>query len=404
MERAFKDNRHFHLINLALIVAAFLLFVFPNSFRPVKLPMLLVIFLFGLRKLLSIEKIVTTALFSSFAVTIIYLMVGIGKSRDPGEALTQVLVVYMITPVLWIVIMNYCFEQIHLKVILKYLNIYMIFGCISVFIAIWLFRNGQRKVLELLIEDPNMTFSSRGIVEMKLFVYGSLIFFIPAFLQLEKLYEKKWIYFTIVLLCVITAIVSGRSALLLSVFIGFCFYLATHSSKKIIRFLVLGLILAAATVFILDAYGVNIMAILEGFYSKLFEGGDKARPEQTKALLDGINQHVFGAGHGVGVDYIRSTKFPWRYENVPVALIYKVSIFGFLIYSIPVIYSVYKYLHIKTRNSYDYYMLAGYFSILLATFTNPYLDSFEFNIFYVLPFIYFVKRDKLLNEKNHIPH
>ncbi|CAH0270590.1 hypothetical protein [Chryseobacterium sp. Bi04] len=390
----YKKQIHFNALSVLMVVTAFLLFVFPNSFRPVKLVLLLLIFLVGLTKVQTIEKVVIFSVILSMIVTIIYLMVGIHQSLNPSEALSQVLIVYIFTPILWLVILNYCFEKFKVETIVKYLNIYMVLGAVSVFVAIWLFMNGKRQILELIIEDPNMTFTKKGIVEMKLFVYGSLIFFIPAFLQLEKVFKRKAIYFVVILTVVIAAIVSGRSALLLSVFVGLFFYVVTNSSVKLIRYFIIGLLLTVVLVFILNSYGVNVLNVLEGFYVKIFEGGDKARSEQTMALIKGVNNNIFGAGHGVGVDYIRSKKFPWRYENVPVAIIYRVSIFGFLIYSIPFLYSVYKYVSIKIKNPYDHYMLAGIVSMLIATFTNPYLESFEFNIFYVLPFIYFVKRDK----------
>lgn len=399
-----KKQTYFTLLNVIMVIVALLLFVFPNSFRAVKLPFLLLFFIIGLTQIHKVERVVVFSLLLSLMITIIYLVIGVNKSKDPMEALSQVLIVYAFTPIMWTIIMNYCFEKFPLSKIIKYLNIYMVLGCISVFVAIWLFMNGKRQILELIIEDPNMTFTKKGIVEMKLFVYGSLIFFIPAFIQLQKIFPKKILYSAVILLTISTAIVSGRSALLLSVFLGIFFYIMINASFEIIKYIFLGILLAIVLVFILNSYGVNVLNVLEGFYDKLFGGGDKLRAEQTQALINGINRNIFGAGHGVGVDYLRSKKFPWRYENVPVAIIYRVGLFGFLIYSIPFLYSIYKYISIKSRNAYDHYMLVGFVSILIATFTNPYLESFEFNIFYVIPFIYFVKRDKIFNEKNNLLH
>ena len=145
-------------------------------------------------------------------------------------------------------------------------------------------------------------------------------------------------------------------------------------------------------VYILNLYDVDIVRIIQGIYVKVFESADRVRSEESTALINGINRHILGAGHGVGVDYIRSAKFPWRYENVPFSLVYRVGLFGFLIYSLPAILTIYFYTVIKNKNYYDNYMLAGAVSICLATFTNPYLESFEFNILYVLPYIYFAKR------------
>ncbi|MGV0829518.1 hypothetical protein ACTS9C_11720 [Empedobacter brevis] len=389
-----NQNKQISLLGIIFFVSAFLLFVFPNSFRGIKLPLFIFLMMIGVTKILKLNKVVIFSLFLSIIVTTIYLIVGIDKSKNPDEAFSQVLIVYVFTPILWSVILNYCLEKYQINKIVNYLNIFMTFGCISVFIAIWLFQTGQKKILELLIEDPNMTFSSKGIVEMKLFVYGSLIFFIPAFIQLEKIFNNKLYYYLGILLIFITAVVSGRSALLLSIFIGVIFYAMANFNSKVIKYIFLGIVLFLLANTILNYFGVNLFNILLEFNSKVLKGGDKERPLQTKALIEGINNNIFGAGHGVGVDYIRSVKFPWRYENVPFALIYRVSFFGFIIYSIPFIYSLKKYFSLTKKHPYDNYMIIGYISMLIATFTNPYLESFEFNIFYVLPFIYFIKRDK----------
>src|SRR5690606_19785993 len=132
---------------------------------------------------------------------------------------------------------------------------------------------------------------------------------------------KKYIYYIIVLLCLVTALVSGRSALLLSVLIGGLFYILNVEMKKVIKYFLLAIIILLISSYILEMFNVSLINIFNELFIKVFEGGDRARPEQTNALIAGINDNIFGAGHGVGVDYIRSEKFPWRYENVPFSLV-----------------------------------------------------------------------------------
>ncbi|MFV0162207.1 hypothetical protein OBK04_00895 [Empedobacter falsenii] len=360
-----------------------------------KLPFLGILFLISFKDVLKIEKVVIFSLLASFLVTFIYILKGLPISQNPTEAFNQVLTVYVLTPIMWVCILNYIFEKYPIKTIFKFLNIFMVFGALSVFMAYQLYEAKQLWLLEYIIDNPNMNQSNDGLVEMRLFVYGALIFFIPGFMQLDKIYKSKFKFYLIILISLLASLISGRSALILSVLLGVLFYIYVNKSSKIIKYSLFGIILLLAVNFILKFFGINITNIFLEFYNKLFEGGDNARPEQTKALIEGINNNIFGAGHGVGVDYIRSFKYPWRYENVPFALIYKVSLFGFIIYSIPFIYSLKKYFSLTKKHPYDNYMIIGYVSMLVATFTNPYLESFEFNIFYVLPFIYFIKRDKI---------
>lgn len=392
-----KKNRTANIpfIEILLFITSFLLFVFPNSFREIKLPFILLLFLLSVPQIKKIDKKVFIFYFLSLLITVIYLIVGSQSSLNYSDALQQVIIVYIITPLLWIIILNYCFEKFKIKTILKVLNIMMIFGCLSVFVGVWLYNNNRIDLLLYIMENPNMTISDNGIIELKLHVYGALIFFISGFSQIYNHYNNKLWYFLILILCIITVFISGRSALLLSLFLGIFFYISSKNITSWIKYLLLGLIGLVFINFILLSFGISIENIILQFNEKISGGGGKVRNEQAKALFEGINLNIFGAGHGIGVDYIRSYKYPWRYEYLPLAMIYRVSIIGLIIYSLPFIYSTYKFFTLKYKNLYDNYMYAGYLILIIMTFTNPYLESFEFNIFYVLPFIYFIKRDKI---------
>jgi len=396
MLKTFNKNNGLVFKSIIVLIVSFLIFTFPNSFREIKLPFILLLFLLSLSEISKLEKVVFQFYLLSLIVTIIYLIVGSFSSKDVNEMTKQVIIVYIVTPLMWSVILNYCFNKYNISTIIRALVYFMIFGCLTVYIGIWLFNSGRIDILQYLMEKPNMSHTDDGKIEMKLHVYGALIFFVPAFMQLYDFYNKKLVFILVLLFIIITAIISGRSALLLSVFLGCLFYMFNKSFiywAKYIFIAFLGIILVN---FILLSFGVNISNILIELYLKIAEGGGKVRNDQAIALYEGINNNIFGAGHGVGVDYIRSFKFPWRYEYLPLATIYRVSLIGFIIYSLPFIYSIIKYFKIKMKNYYDKYMISGYVILLISTFTNPYLESFEFNVFYVLPFIYFVKRDKII--------
>jgi hypothetical protein len=99
-----------------------------------------------------------------------------------------------------------------------------------------------------------------------------------------------------------------------------------------------------------------------------------------------------GAGHGVGVALERSGDFIWRYENVPLAVLYRVGIFGAAIYALP--FLIYLSRAIRSilegsMTSYDRFMFAGFVAVALAGWTNPYLESFIFQWMFILPLIAF---------------
>ena len=186
---------------------------------------------------------------------------------------------------------------------------------------------------------------------------------------------------------------------MLSLFIGVLLFFIFNKRKNFLIQILLIISALYLSNIILGSFDINIFKIFEGFIKKINSGGESARTEQFKALVEGINQNIFGAGHGVGVSYIRNYNYPWRYEILPLALIYRVSLFGFIIYALPFLYSIKQFmkLHINSQDDLiDRFMVSGLISIVVASFTNPYLESFEFQFFSVFPFIYFITRKQKL--------
>jgi hypothetical protein len=105
------------------------------------------------------------------------------------------------------------------------------------------------------------------------------------------------------------------------------------------------------------------------------------RIEQLIALLNGLEDvPVFGAGLGMGVEYIRDPEAPWNYELRYFALLYQVGILGFILYGLGVAWMLYRGIHIISGNSmfgaYMFSMLCGCCGALIAEATNPYLNQF----------------------------
>src|SRR5690606_29735317 len=157
---------------------------------------------------------------------------------------------------MWVCILNYIFEKYPIKTIFKFLNIFMVFGALSVFVAYQLYEMKQLWLLEYIIDNPNMNQTQDGLVEMKLFVYGSLIFFIPGFLQIDKFYTNKKYYYLVLIILLLASLISGRSALLLSVFLGVLFYMFVNKSTKIIKYSFLGIFILLAVNYILTFLGI----------------------------------------------------------------------------------------------------------------------------------------------------
>ena len=200
---------------------------------------------------------------------------------------------------------------------------------------------------------------------------------------------------------------SGRSALILAIPAGLLVGLVVRQLGKRgiadgpkpragmgLRYaaLVLGVV---ALVLILDYFitDVDVLVILQGFWEKLIGGGGEARVDQTVSLWQGIREtYGFGAGHGVGVSLERNSEFAWRYENVPLAVLYRTGLLGAAFYALPfIIYLMRagKSVLAGTMTSHERYTFAGFVAVALAGWTNPYLESFIFQWMFVLPLVSF---------------
>ncbi len=105
---------------------------------------------------------------------------------------------------------------------------------------------------------------------------------------------------------------------------------------------------------------------------KIDSFGGPARRLQFAGLIQGIHDDwMLGGGHTAHVDYVRDPVRPWRYELLPLALIYRVGLIGFLIYMYPVMSSFWRMGHLVRvtgrQNQVDIFFVVG----LLATMLRP---------------------------------
>lgn len=388
-------SRSSAFINSLFVLSFLLIVVFPNSFRFFKLPVLLLLFLLSLNSSKYLKHEVVSTYLLGITTTVVYILLGFPNAKFPETSTQQVTIVYISSPLLWLVISNHVFINYAIEKIIQFLTVSVLIGSFTVLLGIWLFDNDYLNVLSYVIENPNKTVTETGEVAIRFHVYGSMIFLFPAFIQLFSVYRNKLIYSFFLILFICIAFISGRSALLLSLGIGFLFlFITTGAKNKLIIFI--GSLLVGYLIFlILDAFGINVINTVTDLVSKIKSGGEEARSEQFFSLISGFNENILGAGHGVGVKYVRSEEFPWRYEILPLATLYRVGLIGTVVYSLPFIYSLTIFAFLKRKNkvnTFDRFMIVGLVSLCIATFTNPYLESFEFQIFYFFPFQYFILR------------
>ncbi|HHI93670.1 MAG TPA: hypothetical protein ENK04_09195 [Gammaproteobacteria bacterium] len=125
-----------------------------------------------------------------------------------------------------------------------------------------------------------------------------------------------------------------------------------------------------------------------------------ARQTQFLSLINGFYENpILGSGFGGEASVIRSVERPWNYELTYSKLLFNAGIVGSLL-----IFSLFSYYVLitfkmcrlnKRYHSINVSLMVGFFSVLIASASNPYLGSFDYLfVFSILPLIInLTKRD-----------
>lgn len=343
----------------------------------------------------------------SAVVTLPYLVVGM-QNRAPPEAIPQVLIVYLISPLLWIVIWRFALQQIDVDRVVRYLTILTWVACASAGLFFFLFLTFGPQAVSMFLDprQANVRIED-GAAGATLLVYGSLIFLASAVFATPEAIKSVPERIGLLSVVAITAVTSGRTALMLAIPIGFAIGLASRSFQQrgvrrtstggmgILSYLAVIVIGVAAVMIVLGEArtGINLGIVVEEAWEEIASLGGDARQGQSIALWEGVERtNALGAGHGIGVSIIRDPDYPWRYENIPMATAYRVGVVGAFIYFLPfLIYLVgtaSRLFRGRTTRA-ETFVFAGAVSALLALPTNPYIESFIFQWMYILPLILF---------------
>lgn len=389
------------LINNILLAYLALPIIFPNALRIYSVPLFLFAGVFS--AILSYKttgKLPIIIYMAMVLTTVIYLLVG--TSAAHVDALMWISFVYILSPLIWMFFWNRVLEKSEIYQVLNFFKIYAVLACLSIFIFMYIFINYGSEYVGMLIDEPNVEFS-QGRIGVAMHVLGSLIFLCTGFLAAPNLINKWW-RIPLIIILTTTALSSGRSALILAAGIGIFINFARMSVIEKVRFTMgsifaislIGIFLTVLSGFSEDEIPIDVFEILLDFLNKVIQGGGDERVMQLSSLIDGIIESNFlGVGHGVSALVVRNEINPWKYELLWVSTVFHVGLIGFFIYAIPVFLVSFTFINLKRLkklNDYDVFVMAGFVSILLASNTNPYLQSFDFQWMFVFPCIYFYKR------------
>ena len=393
----------------SFVILLFLTMVVPNSIKPVSVSFLALTAALGwpLTNFSPAFMRVVWMHAASSAVTLLYLVVGLVNGAS-NEALLQTLFIYIVSPALWILVAGGVLATFESDSLERMMENNAIFGAASVGLFFYLFLNGGPEAVSFFIEPENANVNLvDGYSGATMHVYGTLLFMSSAMFAMLAVGEMGTKLLITLGILVVVAVTSGRSALMLSVPVGLVLgallrpgihgqragTIAWALGKQV------GIAVLAGIVFIIllsSFTEVDVLYIIGGFWEELSGGGGSERTNQANALFDGIiSSFGIGAGHGIGVNYIRSELFPWRYEIVLLATIYRVGFVGAFIYAWPFIrygWGVFETWKHKRLTNFDVFLFAGCASAFIAAATNPYIEAYTFHWMYVLPVTIFLVR------------
>lgn len=377
-------------INVLLILLGILAMVFPNSFlAPTIAVMILSTAAIILRGKISYNYKI---LFFWLVLSVIFVFYMLGNTKY-SSFFPELFFKYCVSPFCWIVIGTYLRATFDYKKIIKLLATISFFSLGSVIVLYALMSMGYISIVKLFFANPNIDTNKLGFT---LHVYGTLIFFAINFKTITQLFPK-FLVVLYTLLFIIIIFLSGRTALILTFLLGVFYYfifnfLNIKKSVAISMFLMIFLFIGLAYNYrtVEDYFSVDLSQYIETNLNKVKESGGEERSQQTKEIVEAIKKYPYGTGFDE-VFIIRDYAKRFNYEVLILATIMRFGIFTFII----ILASLVSIIGWNIRNLFkdrpENFWLLGFISILLSSFTNPYLESIAFQWMFFLPIVFMAK-------------
>lgn len=368
----------------------FLSLILPTTFSLIKFALLLIILLLCFVKRVNAFTLTRQNLFLTVLFAIIgavWVLYGAMRGNPGALSMSTVFIIY---PILFGLLSGLYREQTTEKLYKLFINAAWVLSIIILLILIdylWI-HIGIYNIATLIYDESSVVVdNSGGYFKFTIPNISSLIFLIPFLISamfFRRTPAKYYILF--IILCMI-AILSGRRALLLTMFmapmIAVLITSGKRSGKKYFSRLLITTLLVCVGVYVFymayPDYFVDRVANIFNFNSN---DSNIERKYQFDALMDGFFEHpLIGNGAGAVASYLRSDTQPWAYELSYVAFLFQFGSLGFFIYFIGVLYLFYvliKRVKVVGRNSMEFCYLSGFISFMMANATNPYLLKFDY--------------------------
>ena len=384
---------------LALMISVIAI---PNSVKILSSVLLATLFLYFVsrRGIINFSTTLMKAYFLTVLVTAFYLLIGVMRGAST-EAFEQVILIYVISPLMWTCVFWGAYVRFGQEMIIHVTNVSTIFALATVPLFFMLFSIRGPGGVTFFIDHANVQYGG-GYAGATMHVFGSLIFVLSGYFASPAVIRSVSLRAIILISGLMVALISGRAALIVSIAIGTMTGVFVTSSittllKRIILLLVGTVFVGTIAIFLLDTlFHVNITAIIAIASGKILDFGGLERRGQLTSLWNGaLDYNLLGKGHGLGTNYLRSREFPWRYELVWFAVLLRTGIIGLAIYAAPFVLAFFEGVRrclSKNATEMDRFMLGGFASVILSSFTNPYIEGVMLQWMFVWPLVHFLVR------------
>lgn len=355
---------------------------------------------------------------ASTIITVLYIVVG-SFNDAPNDALVQVFLIYVVSPLMWIFVLRHVLNSIPLERITKYFLILGILISLSVALYIYLHLNYGAESVRFFVgdpfDDPRAAYTGMyklkeapildfkdGYANISMHGIGSMIFITGGYISSLNFFDKNRLKYLILLIFLLVALVSGRQMLYLSILLGLTIngtVLKNNAQKfKKIIFIknFLWLIITCFLILIsMYFFDIRFESLLKSLTEMLNPSNGHWRYEMLNQFIEGIINHWgLGAGHGTHIAMHWIELQPWSYEILWISSIFKVGFIGAFIYAAPFFFMIFygfRALQKGLLNENEIFVLGGGICAFIASGTNQYPEAFVFQWMYVLPVLYFTK-------------
>lgn len=400
-------SKKLSIINMVVIFTIIFAMVLPNAYKPFATSLLI------LSACIVSNKIVVNKylrlyfgfFFISLILTCVYIFIGVVNGA-PGISVILNFYIYCVSPFLWSIVLIYFVQKNNDKEIINFFIYVVVIASFSVLLYFLLFLNFGESAVAFYGSRGNVNMSESGYSAAIMHVFGTFIFLVGAFFLRLNVVDSLLVRIFVFTCIFLVVIFAGRTALTISLFFAaFVFFFGFFARSLLtgtinFRFILYFLSALAFSLVIMSyvqlELGVDFIYIVEMFIDKVLSGGGAERTNQAISLINGINDNfMVGSGHGIGVDYLRSDNFPWRYELVWLATVFRVGVIGSIIYMSLFLFYLCCFSYDLYKNKLDKYlifMFGGFITALLASNTNPYIEASSFQWMYILPVIHYLDR------------